>query len=1354
MRFAKRTSLVRGMFGLAALALSVLGLRATEGLDPMRVVYLQQAHPVLLITFDKSGSLAFPVTTNTSHENWGASGNYYYYSYAFSSTNTPSGSVDIWADRSIDTSSDSSNHNFRTGQGEWVRAASMNGKTYFDWPSGNWEVGVAGKWGWTRSTINNSGSTYYASTLGTLIDIWNAGSDNGTYVLTSTPSWDSNNHFMTFNVRKITGNTIKISGAYYLIVESVNHTFAAASTQIQMATVTASLANNPSFTHNAGQSVWYFLPPSRMTILKNALGNALSYYAPKLPTVSSATSLPGGAGTYTTGTDSSAGYDKTYYTFTDSSGTGLGFFSQAGPGFSSGSMYDCSFGRIISGGAILASGSNFGVAESADYTTTVAPRDTVGNSTSFVNWGLLTFSTTVSSGAVCSDADIQVVQQAVADDAAQGTTGDPSTPLGKIEQKLGYVVQGGSIVGLNPFGGTTTKSALYRASGTSALNSLQASYTADATGCARTYAALLVTDGESNICNGGSPADKAWATCIQTSSTCSSCSDYPPGSADTLWSTGLTKSGQTINVRTYVIGVSTDVSPCELNWTAYYGRTDAYAPDVGFNTGGDLRLPPQSFDTGGVTGTPPHNYAFFASSADAFVAGIRKILATMGAGDYTTSPPIVSQSLLASGNPFAILGSTEFSSLRGHLYAYDVGQPQNPVFQWDAGANLSDPYIDADGNPTATSTGTANPAYVATDSRKIYTWNPSTLALVEVTAANAATLDTLAGFSTATLAKTATVNGATQYPIIDFLRGKYWDSVAGAYKDRAWKLGPLLNQTAAVVGRPDVWANASTGVPAHNTFETTYQNRHSLIYVGSSDGMIHAFDLLDGYEVFALIPPNNLANQPALYYNFVNGGTATGEPTTYQNHIFGTTNSMRFADVPITTGNGSNAVTAYHTCLFVTEGPGGNDTTRNAAPASPTWPTFLSWGAWAWPTPTSARSSMTVLDLTHPYPGRSITTSSGTSTYAADPNYDTTTVANNYVPFGRIDTASTAGLAQTWSVPAAAFTGGSSPALFSLLASGFNPASTVASPVSPKTWVLNPASQSSGVLSTTTSFTLAPHGSGNIVGDQIYSNCAVFAAGVDEFFNPARVVNQGVVADLSGQIWFHNNITGSASVGIDVGAGQPIYYAPAVAYYNKDTTHQYNLYAFATGTFYEQSTAVTGPNTCSGSNFCAKLYIAAVDTVTAPTLPLTPSNTAAVYSTTLSGMQWIDVNGATHTISGRAQVVSSPTLFLPSSNIGNPFALFLVYDPGSGTCAGDSFVVKVDFQPGDPSGLAGTSITSSNVFHASAGVAGGFATTGGAVIVSISGVGQGSRATVVKVPNIEVGQSASNKTPVWWIELK
>jgi hypothetical protein len=263
----------------------------------------------------------------------------------------------------------------------------------------------------------------------------------------------------------------------------------------------------------------------------------------------------------------------------------------------------------------------------------------------------------------------------------------------------------------------------------------------------------------------------------------------------------------------------------------------------------------------------------------------------------------------------------------------------------------------------------------------------------------------------------------------------------------------------------------------------------------------------------------------------------------------------------------------------------------------------------------------------------------------------------------------------------------------------------------------------------------------------------LWAAGSDLFFNPAHNANQGVIADLNGQLWFVSDFTHNSTPakGIDVGANQPLYYSPAVAYYNKDSTHQYNIYAFASGSFYEKSPAVTGSATCSGSGFCPTIYIAALDTIHPPALPVSPSNTSILWSKRLTDIP-IDSNG--HTLSDRAQVVASPVLFLSGSNVGDPFALFLIYDPGSGTCAGDSYVLQVKFTPAATNGMASTTVDSSDVFHASTGVAGGLAVTGGSVIVSVSGVGQGQRATVVKVPDIVVGQQGQGQKPLWWIELQ
>jgi len=972
-------------------------------------------------------------------------------------------------------------------------------------------------------------------------------------------------------------------------------------------------------------TIWYFLPPSRMAIMKNVLGSDVVYYLPKIAP---------------SGQDS---WGKNYYVFCGSSApvaSGEYYFDAASRSMQGSSWYN----------------------PNSAYTLTVPPQKLIERSKGFVNWGILSFASSS-----CTLQYTSVTPVSDDDPAVQDALFTSS-----IRSKLSYVSAGGA----RSQGGTPTRGALQQAS-----SELQAALNSDASTCQRTYGVVLLTDGESNC---GNPGDSEWgSSCPTTTASCSDCPDYPPGIADTNWTTGISKSGVTTHLRTYVIGISSDVSACELDHTAYFGRTDANAQDAGFSTDADPRLPPSPYDYAGVAGTPPHHYAFFASNAIALKTALFRILATMGVGDYTTSPPIVVNSLDAQGTPYAIMASTEFSALRGHLYAYDVSQPQAPVFVWDAGATLH-----AQDNAK----------------RKIYTWNPSTNALVEVTTANAVTLDSIAGLPSSNFNDPS--NG---YPLIDFVRGN-----DGAGNPRAWTLGPILNVTPAVVASPDAWSGLSANIPSHTSFEGTYGNRHALIYVGSSDGMVHAFDLLDGKEIFALIPPNNLANEVALYNNFKAGSTVVGEPQSTAQHIYGVANSMRFSD--IYWGNGIHA--AYHTVLFITEGPGGNDTSKNGT------------------TSTAPRSALYAIDVTHPYPGR---TAEG---QAADPNYDS---ANPVTPLGFVSTDNLTGLHETWSVPAVGpVANGNKCDWVCLLASGRDQASTASSSTAPSIFALDPASYTgSGVMAKHSSYSLTFQ-SGGVVGDQAFANSTAFAK-FDTEYNPAHYLDNGVIADLNGRIWFISGVTGSVSVGINVGGGEPIYYSPAVTAYNKDSTHQYDLYAFGSGSFYEESSAVTGGSLCQTGTFCPTIYVAAGDQNGSY---IDAGDSSKVFSARLTDIP-IDTSGTT--FSDRAQLVASPTLYVPANGVGNPFALFLVFDPGSGNCAGDSYVVKAEF---DPANLGGTTIHSSDVFHASQGIAGGMATAGGSVIVSISGVGLGARASVVKVPNIKVGQASGGKTPIWWIELK
>ncbi len=100
-------------------------------------------------------------------------------------------------------------------------------------------------------------------------------------------------------------------------------------------------------------------------------------------------------------------------------------------------------------------------------------------------------------------------------------------------------------------------------------------------------------------------------------------------------------------------------------------------------------------------------------------------------------------------------------------------------------------------------------------------------------------------------------------------------------------------------------------------------------------------------------------------------------------------------------------------------------------------------------------------------------------------------------------------------------------------------------------------------------------------------------------------------ADLNGQIWFIPGTGfGTCSVGIDATAKasqqQPIYYPPAVSAYTDADSNAVDLYAFGSGTVYEQSANVTGPcvgcpaptgsliacpSSCSGTYYTPSIYL-------------------------------------------------------------------------------------------------------------------------------------------------------------------
>jgi type IV pilus assembly protein PilY1 len=104
----------------------------------------------------------------------------------------------------------------------------------------------------------------------------------------------------------------------------------------------------------------------------------------------------------------------------------------------------------------------------------------------------------------------------------------------------------------------------------------------------------------------------------------------------------------------------------------------------------------------------------------------------------------------------------------------------------------------------------------------------------------------------ATLRTPLTASSNTQAGnIIEWVRGK---NVSG-FRDRAgWKLGDIVNSAPVMVGPPSYFYDFLN----YAAFRTANKNRAHALYVGSNDGMLHAFNPTNGNEMWAYTPKNTL----------------------------------------------------------------------------------------------------------------------------------------------------------------------------------------------------------------------------------------------------------------------------------------------------------------------------------------------------------------------------------------------------------------------------------------------------------------------------------------------------------------
>ncbi len=1079
--------------------------------------------------------------------------------------------------------------------------------------------------------------------------------------------------------------------------------------------------------------------PSRMASAKNAMGNSVAiipeYVAPDIitnsPLLTAAWTVAGGVFppsspptasdvtfprvVITTATNSVGTVDTWVYTLEAGPDN---YLEDPGIPFQACGVSDagCSVGQPVLG-----------------TFTVSAPKDVVGQTRFSVNWGLITYGTTLPVPYTAAEAikcQYANVQQLV--DIRDNIQPVDNHDVTAIEGYLQLSASGG----LTPSGWTPTKSALDLA-----LQSHQDIFDVDPLyKCNRGYGTVLITDGLSNTCN---PNDGAWfadcthrypdalcfAECVDAlgdpapaSLPCTgytvnpvfgaccdgagavppasgfNCSDADPsaipnnnytqfgaGSADLAWDLQLQRGvpllpDPALRVRTFVIGISDIVGPCELNRIAYRGRTDAALADFGITNAGSY-LPPNTFEYG----TANHgNYAIFANDPDSLAAALKKIADAGAAGDYVTTAPVSGGTIDGQQNT-QYLSSVDYPEWKGHFYALDVSRlPSDPLYEkWDAGQVLR----------------STDPA-----TRKIYTWNPSSGALIKIdySAATRNALDVL----------TSSPAGTFTPGVIDFILGNDGSGTSALAQGarREWMLGGIINSTPAVVTPPTRYSNLS--VQNHAGFEAAYSQRKPVVWVGSDDGMLHCFNAEDGSEITALLPPNLLARQITFYQNYlINAADSpTGQLSGFTNHVYGVASSLRYLDVYF-----PNALPepTYKTVGIITEGPAGR--------------------------------LIAAIDITHPSPtDPSYGTFDGAVTSPAEP------VKVLWTLDGATATDGIANVFETWSIPGVAPVTADKWRM--VFGGGENPASTVSTPVAPKAFVLD---VTDGTFQTPS----APHNTTNDatnppwVGNQAVAHAGFLDTDAPSFL-PDNKADLGLVPDLNGRIWFVSSSAPAAFdtfvVGIDaskfVGQSQPLYYTTAVSGYGPRGSGC-DLFTFGSGSFYEESDAVSGSQIGDDSDqyFQPSLYLAVKPKGVSP-MDSSPSD-PGMFRVRLRDIPRPagDPAGAGN-LGQHTQVIASPFIVVPRSGIGTSDALFLVFDPDNG-CLGRTYVVKLTFTSVDCE-VQAEPVESTD---GGEGAGGGFSITPqGDVIISKSG----DHAYTQLVTDVQLEPPPAHLTPTWWRELK
>ncbi|MCZ6662071.1 MAG: PilC/PilY family type IV pilus protein, partial [Actinobacteria bacterium] len=767
------------------------------------------------------------------------------------------------------------------------------------------------------------------------------------------------------------------------------------------------------------------------------------------------------------------------------------------------------------------------------------------------------------------------------------------------------------------------------------------------TTCQRRNYVILITDGQSTVVDGGHNIKDCGGL-------------MPWETADTLFTDTrnlVIPDNPEGAVRTFVIGLSTQTvsgtARTELNRIAFAGRTDASEPSGGVEIAGDDPVW-NNFD-------PIRNYAYFAKNAQELTIALQEVILSITAVDLATAPPVTSgnESLAAFNGAFlGLLASADFPESLGHLRLFNLDKVDgDPDFEiWDAGDQLST--RDLSFRP-----------------RKIYTSDPS-YALVPLVPGDSDSITTLRSMLGALVSSDEEASA-----VLNFLHGLPVPEVPGDPSSpthtRPWRLGDIINSSPAIRGAPPNYGHFAD----HQSFQNIQRHRHPLVFIGSNDLLLHAFDLVDGDEVWAYLPPNLLPKLVQQHSQWVSDGYRfMGQPFGSLDHIYGVALSPRLVDIKDDSGD-------WITALFSGEGPGGH--------------------------------AVFGLDVTSSYPGRDI---DGVS-YPEDQDFDPT-APFRVLWFKTNQDVGLSDLGETWSVPAAGFGKNTSNEGTWLVAFGSAYGS------GDEGRFLHVLDAFSGDLVSKKGVTALQDRAGQLVTDNFYFADTVGYSSVSISDDAPLTVE--VQSDLAGRLWTTevNESAHTHNLLYDVGADQPLYFAPSVSTFRAHGP--YTVAAYASGAFDETDTNVNG----ASSTLAAKLFISA------STLDGISSATTTIEVTSLTKPDGTVFSSATRPVSSPLTVITKA---------GTARSLFTLFDPTpvGGDCFGRSFIVAVDYVP-DP--LSGPHVSATAVFTVGSGKVSGFAVGKRDVVVGKSGTG-GESATIAQVVDTNIVPPGAVLSVLHWKEV-